>query len=360
MSLELLVLADPDDEDEADPGRTVEVRVTARRRPEEDPLEDSRLFAAGDREEIVRHIAGLLERRRDALGDARMSCRRCEKVGDPEAEDEARRPFVCRDCQREAAEGATDPASGEGDGVEVRFLGTGDAFGSGGKRNAAVFLRVRGQRLGILLDAGPGCAGGLRAEGLSPSDVAAVLLSHFHGDHFGGVPFLELDGLRTGRSEPLLVIAPPGARDRLPALRECLYPGFTPPSPTRIVEVLPGEGVRLPESAGGGSAVAFAADHQPGGWALSWTLRLGGRRIVASGDSGLTSRMIREAAGADLLIHECTDVDPLPGHTALRDLEEAAPRLRAKRVLLVHTGEAVMETPDPVFDLAHDGLRVIV
>ena len=268
---------------------------------------------------------------------------------------------MCRSCQRAAARGSRPAGSqGSGEGVEVRFLGTGDAFGAGGKRQAAIFVRALGSRLGLLLDAGPGCHAALRAEGLTSDDLGAVVLSHFHGDHYGGVPFLELDAMRSGRSEPLRVIAPPGARERLATLRECLYRGLPIRFEEEITEALPGETHRLPAALGGGSARALPARHQPEAWAFSWKLELGGRAVVYSGDTGFSDELISESAGADLLIHECTSLEALPGHTSHRELEEAASRITARRVLLVHTGEDVLAAAGLAFERAHDGLRVVV
>jgi ribonuclease BN (tRNA processing enzyme) len=45
-----------------------------------------------------------------------------------------------------------------------------------------------------------------------------VFVSHLHGDHFGGLPFLILDGQFSGRTEPLTVAGPPGTADRLARL----------------------------------------------------------------------------------------------------------------------------------------------
>ena len=358
--LEIRILADPDEDDGA--GRNVEVRLIARARPDEDPLEDSRFFAAGDRERIVAFVAEMLERHASALPAPRLECcRRCDRALDPEAEGERRRPFVCRSCQRAVARGPRpDGSRNAGEGVEVRFLGTGDAFGSGGKRQAAIFVRALGSRLGLLLDAGPGCHTALRAEGLASDDLGAVVLSHFHGDHYGGFPFLELDAMRGGRREPLRVIAPPGARERLAALRECLYRELPLRFEEEITEALPGETLGLPEGLGGGSARALAARHQPEAWALSWKLGLGGRTVVYSGDTGFSDELISEAAAADLLIHECTSLEALPGHTSHLELEEAASRITARRVLLVHTGEDVLGAAGLAFERAHDGLRVVV
>ncbi len=358
--LEIRVLADPDEEDAT--GRAVEVRLTVRPRPDEDPLEDSRLFAAGDRERIVAFVAEMLERHAVALPAPRLECcRRCDRALDPAAEGEGRRPFICRDCQGAASRTSrTADQRGEGTGVEVRFLGTGDAFGSGGKRQAAIFLRAIGSPLGLLLDAGPGCHAALRAEGLSSGDLGAVVLSHFHGDHYGGLPFLELDAQRSGRKVPLLVLAPPGARERIAALRECLYSNLPIRFAEEITETLPGEVVGLPERVGGGSAQAFAARHQPEAWAFSWKLQIGGRTVVYSGDTAFSDQLISESAEADLLIHECTSLEALPGHTSHSELQAAAPGITARRVLLVHTGDDVLDAVDPVFERAHDGLRVVV
>ena len=77
--------------------------------------------------------------------------------------------------------------------VEILFIGTGDAFGSGGRRNSAILVRADGRTL--LLDCGPTTLAGLKQLGVDPSEIDAIAISHFHGDHAAGVPFLMLDGL---------------------------------------------------------------------------------------------------------------------------------------------------------------------
>ena len=374
MPLELRIVADADEDDGS--GRAVEVRLTARRRADEDPIEDSRLLAPGDLPEVLAAVEEFLERHREALPEPRRcACRRCDRVFDPEAPAEAgggdpaaarRRPFVCRGCRERAlsAEAAKAsppppaPGGANGPGAEVRFLGTGNAYGAAGRLPAAIFLRARGQPRGVLLDAGPGCMAALRREGLATDDLGAVALSHFHGDHFAGLPFLELDAARAGRRDPLTVYAPPGAPERLRALRRCCYPSLDPlPFPQPVEELLPGETAPLPAACGPGSLTTHAALHQQRAWALGYTLRLGGRTVIYSGDTGWNERMTGIAAGADLLLHECSALEPLPGHTSLAEIAAAAPAIRARRTVLVHCDEAVLSAEAP-FERAHDGLRL--
>ncbi len=358
MSLEVSILAHPDSDD--GDGRVVEVRSLAQRFGDEDPIEDSRQFAAGEPDAILAFVAQLLERRKDALPLAsHRECRRCGAARD--AAGDGRSPFVCVDCLSAAAR-SVRPAPEPGDGVEALFLGTGDAFGSGGRRAASLFVRALGAEQGVLLDAGPGCLAALHAEGLGGEDVGALILSHFHGDHFGGATFLELDRrVRNRKAEPLPALTPPGGADRIRDLRKALYPDFRSESGFDVRELLPGETAPLPSRTGGGWATAFAADHQPRAWAFGWRVRLGGRTLVYSGDTAWNPRILRESDGADLLIHECTSgAAPLPGHTSHVDLQRAAPDITARRALLVHAGPETLALSDPVFPLAHDGLRVVI
>ena len=52
-----------------------------------------------------------------------------------------------------------------------------------------------------------------------------MFVSHLHGDHFGGLPFLILDAQFAGRTAPLVVAGPPGTGQRLTEAMECLFPG---------------------------------------------------------------------------------------------------------------------------------------
>lgn len=102
--------------------------------------------------------------------------------------------------------------------VTVTFAGSGDAFGSGGRYQACIYLQAPGSPGPVLVDCGTTSLSALKRLGLDPGEIAAVFVSHLHGDHSGGLPFLILDGQFSRRTKPLTIAGPPGtARRRSPA-----------------------------------------------------------------------------------------------------------------------------------------------
>jgi ribonuclease BN (tRNA processing enzyme) len=124
--------------------------------------------------------------------------------------------------------------------MRVRFVGSGDAFGSGGRGQTCIHLAAEGQVL--LVDCGATSLVALKAQGLAPDAVDAVAVTHLHGDHFGGLPFLILDGQFSRRSAPLLVAGPRGTRARLTMAMEALFPGSSRADrrfPVEVTELAP-------------------------------------------------------------------------------------------------------------------------
>lgn len=106
----------------------------------------------------------------------------------------------------------------------VTFAGPGDPFGSGGRFQACLHV-ARPQGTPFLVDCGATSLTALKRLGLAPSDIGAVLVSRLHADHFGGLPFLILDGQFSRRTAPLAIVGPPGTRKRLSEAMEACFPG---------------------------------------------------------------------------------------------------------------------------------------
>ena len=98
--------------------------------------------------------------------------------------------------------------------MKVTIVGSGDAFGSGGRFNTCFMVET--QERTLLMDFGASSPVALKAQGHDPDRIDAVILSHLHGDHFGGVPFLLLEyTYDSPRKRPLTIVGPPGTERRI-------------------------------------------------------------------------------------------------------------------------------------------------
>ena len=84
--------------------------------------------------------------------------------------------------------------------VRLTVLGSADAFNSAGRGHSCYLVE---DALGaVTVDFGPTAMGALKKLGRNPSDIDAVLVTHLHGDHFGGLQTLLIDAYyqASGRS----------------------------------------------------------------------------------------------------------------------------------------------------------------
>src|SRR6202158_2111940 len=105
--------------------------------------------------------------------------------------------------------------------MQVRFVGCGDALGSGGRFNTC--FHITDARLKFLIDCGPSSLPALKRLGIARDDIDLILITHFHGDHFGGLPFLLLDAQFPRRTRPLGLAGPTGIEATLAQLMETLF-----------------------------------------------------------------------------------------------------------------------------------------
>ena len=240
--------------------------------------------------------------------------------------------------------------------MRVTVLGSGDAFGSGGRRQSSYLVQAGGRT--FLMDAGPTVLAALKDARVSPADIDVILISHLHGDHFGGIPCIMMEyQYESPRTRPLTIAGPRGTDERVRDLFRAMYKeasGRPLGYPVRYVTM---EGGRQLE-VDGIPVDPFTVPHQEVEPSLGFRVRVDGRTVMYSGDSGWTEEFVRRSAGTDLFICECCYYDSrYPFHINYPEFEKNLPRIEAKRVVLTHLGREVLEKLDRLkIETVHDGM----
>jgi ribonuclease BN (tRNA processing enzyme) len=243
--------------------------------------------------------------------------------------------------------------------VTVTVLGSGDAFASGGRFHTCFMVEAPGSR--HLIDCGASAPVSMKRHGVDSSAIDAVVISHLHGDHFGGIPFLALDAqYLSGRKKPLVVAGPPGVAERVPSAMEGMYPGLFSREMSFVieyVEIRAGE----PTDVAGAVVTAYAARHSAGE-SPAHSLRVGiaGKTVAYSGDTGWSETLVEVAAGADLFICEASHYDEdTEGHLSYQTLVRRRADFDSKRMILTHMGDEVLDRLESLeIETASDGMRI--
>ena len=244
-----------------------------------------------------------------------------------------------------------------GSDLNVHVLGSGDAFGSGGRLQTCLLVSSGEGRL--LVDCGATSLLAMRRAGIDPTTIDAIALTHLHGDHFGGLPFLILDGQFRRRAGMLTIAGPPGTPARVDAALEVFFPGATGVERRFGVAyetLCDGVPVRL----GGLTVTPFEVVHPSGAAAHALRVSDGTKTVTYSGDTEWTDRLIAAARGADLFVCEAYVYDrAVKFHLSHEDVRAHAVVLGARRIVLTHMGPAMLaRQADAQFECAHDGLVI--
>lgn len=241
--------------------------------------------------------------------------------------------------------------------MRLQFVGCGDAFGSGGRFNTC--LHLTGTQTNVLIDCGASSLVAMKRLGIDRNAIDAIVVTHFHGDHFAGVPFFVLDAqLIAKRQRPLVLAGPPGLRGWYERIFAATFPGErTLPFPLTLIEVE----ISKPNSVAGVQVMPFPVRHdEKAGPCLAYRIEAEGRVFCYSGDTTWTETLINAARGADLFVCECYVYEKeLRAHMSLRALRQNLPAITAKRVVLTHMSDDMLaHTSDVSEACAQDGMIV--
>jgi len=242
--------------------------------------------------------------------------------------------------------------------MQFRFVGCGDAFGSGGRYNTC--FHVQGERVNFLIDCGASSLPALKRQGVKRDEIDLVLVTHFHGDHFAGLPFLLLDAQFTRRTRPLVIAGPEGIEARLQQAREALFENSSKTQQRFDLNVIALR-AEATHSFGAVNVTPFAAVHgESGGPFLAYRIEAEGRTIAYTADTEWTEALIPLGHAADLFVAEAYTYDrPVRNHLSLKALEARLSDIKPKRLILTHMSDDMLERLGSLpYETASDGMVV--
>jgi len=245
----------------------------------------------------------------------------------------------------------------------LTVLGSGDPFGSGGRNQSGYLVQAGSCRM--LLDCGVTTLVSLKRLRVDPASLDLVLLTHLHGDHVAGLPFLYHDFQHLSRrTRTLQVAGPRGVKKRIETLYRVLFPPKRGrPRRFRVDYVaLPPSRSYLPAGPAGPEILPFRVHHQGNRMNFGYRLRWKGRDLAYSGDTGWFSGLADRVKGADLFLCECTHTGKGSGkHLSLPELKANRQSLRVGSILLTHLGPGLARRRRIAgFRLARDGMKIQV
>ncbi|MGQ9571833.1 MAG: MBL fold metallo-hydrolase [Dehalococcoidia bacterium] len=185
--------------------------------------------------------------------------------------------------------------------LELCFLGSGNAFTPSG-RYWSSFL-VNGL---YLFEAPPTLLPHLKRLGVHPAAIRAIFISHFHGDHFLGLPFLLLEYLHlTPRREDLHIVGPPGIEEMIEGLAEMAFPHLSHTDAgyrRRYLEVETDRQQTVDDLWFQAFPMKHANDHLA---SFGYRLRLADKVLAYTGDAEVSDELFALAEGADVLVLDC-------------------------------------------------------
>lgn len=266
--------------------------------------------------------------------------------------------------------------------MKIIFLGTGGSLPTKERGLTSIAIRRKGELL--LFDCGEGTQRQMAWTEISPMNVDTIFITHFHGDHFLGIPGLVQTMSLMDRERKLKIFGPSKTKERVSQLLQT--PIFTQKFEVEIRELEPGEKIDReeyfietaePDHSVNEIAYSLTEKELPGKFYPEKAKNLGlepgpkysqlqqgesvklsdgtvikpeqvlgpkrpGRKIVYTGDTRPSENIQDFAKGADVLIHEATFESDLEeeaevaGHSTAEGAARIAKEAGVRRLFLIH------------------------
>ena len=242
--------------------------------------------------------------------------------------------------------------------MQIQFLGTGDAFCSGGRFHTCFLVKVPDYC--FLIDCGATSMLAMKSRNIDSNLIDGIIISHFHGDHFGGLPYFLLEAnFACQRTRPLSITGPPGVAERVGELLAASYPKIDIKDLTFAVEFIEFRENQIIKM-GPLQLETFPVVHVPASLPHGVRVNCGNTVLAFSGDTGWTDNLYRIAAGADLFICECNFFSTeISSHLNYQRILTEKENFRCKRIILNHLGQEMLANLEScTLECSEDGLII--
>ena len=228
-----------------------------------------------------------------------------------------------------------------------------------GARSNTSFL-LSHQKEHVLIDCGASTLIKLKHESIKLEEIGTIIISHFHGDHFGGIPFFLISSLfEFHRTSPLTIIGPPGIETRVMQLQELMYPETSEKIMAALDLTFFEFDVNGIIDIGDKKIVSKKVEHsppsEPHGIRLEWKDKI----VGFSGDTSWTDNLIALSTDADLFICECNFLNEEAfGHLSYKELLSKKNLLKCNNIWISHMGNEVLELENSRLKKLNDGLKI--
>ncbi|KPK48069.1 MAG: hypothetical protein AMJ77_00910 [Dehalococcoidia bacterium SM23_28_2] len=224
--------------------------------------------------------------------------------------------------------------------LELFFLGSSNAFTPDGRYWSSFLLNGR-----YLFDAPPTVVPHLKRLSVPVTDIRVIFISHFHGDHFLGLPFLLLDYLHmTPRQEDLHIVGPPGVEKVIEDATELAFPNLSRADSgyqRHYMEV----DVNQEQTVDDLRFQAFPMKHGDEGLeSFGYRVCLDDKVVAYTGDAEFSEELFALAEGADVLVMDCNYSEGKgPYHVSFAEVPEIRRRLPLSTTIILTHMEAELD-----------------